>query len=467
VLSEVSSSAVPPLEGWVTVDWQKLIQWVRRLMQRIYRAECQGNKRQVRNLQRLLVRSKAALLLSIRKITQINKGKRTAGIDGYKALTPQERVELYNRMKGMSITRHNPKPAKRTYIPKKKGKLRPLGIPTIIDRVYQSICSMALEPQWEARFEPVSYGFRPKRSTHDAIEAIFNKTSHTNSRQWVFEGDFSSCFDHLNHDYIMEQIRGFPYPKVIKRWLKAGYVDNRVFKDTPEGVPQGSSISPLLANIALHGMESDLGVTYRKQTNNAEVVYTVSSSHTLVRYADDFVILCRSREEAESMYAKLQPYLLKRGLELAEDKTRVTHITAGFDFLGFNIRKYKVNETKYKLLIKPSNESVRKAREKIREVFQQMRGNNVDALISKLNPIIRGCGNYWRHQVSKEAFSEMDDYVFRKAVKFLNNLHPTKSWKWKKKTLLQTRYTWAKQKQMAPNGTGQTNATDQDVMDIH
>ena len=190
MLSEVSSSAVPPLEGWETVNWHKPIKWVRRLTQRIYHAECQGNKRLVRNLQRLLIRSRAALLLSIRKVTQVNKGKRTAGIDGYKALTPHKRVELYNRMKDMPITRHNPKPARRTYIPKKNSKLRPLGIPTIIDRVYQSICSMALEPQREPRFESVSYGFRPKRSTHDATEAIFNKTSHTNSRQWVFEGDF-------------------------------------------------------------------------------------------------------------------------------------------------------------------------------------------------------------------------------------------------------------------------------------
>lgn len=429
----VEPSAVPPLERWESVDWQKLTRWVRRLMQRIFRAESRGNKRLVRNLQRLLVRSQAALLLSIRKVTQVNKGKRTAGIDGYKVLTPPRRVELYNRMKDMSITRHKPKPAKRIYIPKKNRKLRPLGIPVIVDRVYENIVTMALEPQWEARFESTSYGFRPKRSTHDAIEAIFKKLAPANGRTWIFEGDFRSCFDHLSHEFIMKQLGCFPYRAVIRRWLKAGYVDNGVFHETQEGSPQGALCSPLLANIALHGMEEELGITYYRRISKRDgVIHEIKSSHALVRYADDFIILCRTREEAESMYGKLQPYLLKRGLELAEDKTRITHITEGFNFLGFNVRKYKVGK-KLKLLIKPSKESVQKARDKIKETFHQMRGCNVKTLIKNLNPLLRGFGYYWRHQVAKKIFSTMDSYVFGKVVRHLKRLHPNKSWKWIKK----------------------------------
>lgn len=245
------------------VEWIKIERYVEKLQQRIFNAESQGNHRKVRELQRLLIRSKSALLLSIKQVTQINKGKRTAGVDGYKALTPKERTELYNKMVVQDISLHNPKPAKRIYIEKKNGKLRPLGIPVIKDRVYQNIVKMALEPQWEFRFEPTSYGFRPKRSTHDAIEAIFNKLA-PKKKQWIFEGDFKGCFDNLNHDYILEQLGNFPAKDLIVKWLKAGYIDNKVFNVTEQGTPQGGIISPLLANIALHGLEEAVGVKYYK-----------------------------------------------------------------------------------------------------------------------------------------------------------------------------------------------------------
>ena len=202
----------------------------------------------------------------------------------------------------------------------------------------------------------------------------------------------------------MEQLKGFPYIRVIERWLKAGYIDNDTFNQTLQGTPQGGLCSALLANIALHGMEEELGITYcRYTTKDKKIGYTIQSSHTIVRYADDFVILCRTREEAQSMYIKLKPYLQKRGLELSEDKTRITHISEGFNFLGFNVRKYKKDE-RYKLLIKPSKESVQKAWDKIREEFKQMKGGNVEALISKLNPIIRGYGYYWHHVVAKRIY---------------------------------------------------------------
>jgi RNA-directed DNA polymerase len=312
-------SALPFPTDWRAIKWQKAEKYVEKLQKRIFRAEKMNDKRKVRDLQRMLMKSKSALLVSIRRVTQINKGKRTAGVDGFKALTAPERLKLYRQMVNMDISKHNPKPAHRTYIKKKNGTLRPLGIPTIKDRVYQNIAKLALEPQWEVRFEPSSYGFRPKRSCHDAIANIFNVLKGNYSkRPWIFEGDFKACFDTLNHDYIIKQISGFPQTEVIAKWLKAGFVDNSVFNETDEGTPQGGVISPLLANIALHGMEESLGIKYRSDNRNI-------SKYALCRYADDFVIMCPTKEDAKNLYPLLSDYLTERGLTLAEDKTRITH----------------------------------------------------------------------------------------------------------------------------------------------
>lgn len=450
----VEPSAVPPVVNWKAITWRKLQHHVRRIQQRIFRAEQQGNKRKVRSLQRLLMRSRAALLLSIRQVTQINKGKRTAGIDRYKALNQEQRTKLYQEMCTLNLEEHSPPPVRRVYIEKegKPGKLRPLSIPTIRDRVVQNLAKLALEPQWEVRFEPISYGFRPKRSAHDALEAINKKLT---KREWIFEGDFRGCFDHLNHDYILEQTKGFPGHRLIRKWLKAGYVDDNVFHRTEEGTQQGSLLSPVLANIALHGMEEAIGVkykqykTYSKDSNGKkgapELRHMVKpDSVTIVRYADDFVILCHTKEEAESMYGKLAPYLEKRGLTLATEKTKITSIFDGFDFLGHNFRRFEPGNHKGSyysnppLVIKPSNKSIKKARRKIAETFKRCIGNNVGTLIHSLNPIIRGTVNYWRHATSrdtkgaetKHALSALDYYVWIKTRKFLCRLHPNKSWKW-------------------------------------
>lgn len=257
----VIKSTLPNVTSWKTIDWSSVSSSVEKLQQRIYRAESQGKNRKVRELQRLLMRSKAALLLSIRKVTQINKGKRTAGIDKFTALTDTERLKLYLQMKEYDISQHKPKPSYRIYIKKKNGKLRPLSIPVIKDRIWQNITKLALEPQWEYIFEPTSYGFRPGRGCHDAIERIFSSLARKKKR-WIFEGDFKGCFDNLRHDYIMEQIKYFPNKGTIEKWLKSGYIDNNVFNETDRGGGQGSIISPLLANIALHGMEEILGIKY-------------------------------------------------------------------------------------------------------------------------------------------------------------------------------------------------------------
>lgn len=229
--SLIMKSTLPNNITWKQINWIHVYRYVEKLQQRIYRAESLGNKRKVKELQRLLMHSKSALILSIKRITQINKGKKTAGVDGFTVLTDGERIKLFQKMAEYQISLHHPKPSHRTYIKKKNGKLRPLSIPTIKDRIYQNIAKMALEPQWEVRFEPTSYGFRPKRGCHDAIERIFKSCSQRKKR-WIFEGDFKGCFDNLSHDYIMKQIEDFPEKSMIERWLKAGYVDNNVFKRT-------------------------------------------------------------------------------------------------------------------------------------------------------------------------------------------------------------------------------------------
>ena len=425
-------SAVSPRIDWKSINWKKVNEYVKKLRQRIYRAEQLGQHRKVRKLQRLMMRSRANLLISIRKVTQENKGKRTAGIDGYKALTPTERENLYEQMKNYNLKSVKVKPVRRTYIEKKNSKkLRPLGIPVIKCRIYQNIVKNALEPQWEAKFEPNSYGFRPKRNTHDAITNLYNKLSARCNRKWIFEGDFRGCFDNISHEHILAEINNFPESRLIEKWLKAGYMDNNTFHETDRGTPQGGVISPLLANIALHGMENELGVEYRYNKHQGYLLK--SNSIGIVKYADDFVIICHTQEQANSMYEKMADYLKKRQLSLSLEKTRVTHIEDGFDFLGFNIRQYKTQKGQSrKLLIKPSKDSVKKAKATIKGIFEQKKGKAVRELISELNPVIRGTGYYWNKAVSKKIYSGIDNYVWIKVRKYLNQAHPKKSGDWKK-----------------------------------
>nr|WP_253880935.1 group II intron reverse transcriptase/maturase [Priestia megaterium] len=428
--TSLRASAHVSHKDWYSIDWSIIQKYVAKLRQRIYRAEQQNQQRKVKKLQRLLLRSKANLLLSIRRVTQQNNGKRTPGVDGYTASKPHERINLYKQLVQCNVFRHRPKPAKRTFIPKKNGKLRPLGIPTIRDRVYQNVLKNALEPQWEFKFEPTSYGFRPKRSTHDAISNLFNKLNTNSKKKWVFEGDFLGCFDHLNHNWIMEQTSMFPGSTLIKRWLNMGYIEQDMLRMTTEGTPQGGIVSPLLANIALCGMEEEIGIVYKK-TYKPNGGYAIDPKCKIGRvlYADDFVIVTETKEQAESMYGKLTPYLRKRGITLSMDKTRVTHIEGGFDFLGFSLRQYNTGQGK-KLFIKPSRDSIKKARNKIKDTFSVMRGRPVKELIRVLNPIIRGYGQYWKHVVSKKTYSYMDNYIFLKVRKHLKQLHPKKSRKW-------------------------------------
>ena len=258
---------------------------------------------------------------------------------------------------------------------------------------------------------------------------MFSKLSAGSRRKWIFEGDFKGCFDNLSHEHILAKIKSFPNKKLISEWLNAGYVDNDTFHETEVGCPQGGVISPLLANIALHGMEKELGVKYKHTKRDG--YYLKPESIGVVRYADDFVVICHTQEQADSMYNKMEKYLKDRNLSLSMEKTRVIHIENGFDFLGFNIRQYQISSGKVKLLIKPSKDSIKKAKLKIKDVFKRKRGRPVKELILELNPIIRGTGHYWNKAVSKEIFGGIDNYIWQKTVKFLRQLHPRKKWSWK------------------------------------
>jgi RNA-directed DNA polymerase len=412
-------------ERWRRVDWRRAEADVRRLRQRIFTAAKAGDLQRVRRLQKLMLRSRANTLLSVRRVTERNAGRLTAGVDGEVVLTPEAKMQLADRIQH-GAEPFKAMPVRRVYIPKRGSstKRRPLGIPVIVDRCHQARVVSALEPEWEARFEPKSYGFRPGRGCQDAIQAVYTVAKGRDAKRlWALDADLASAFDLIAHDHIQTMIGTFPARGMIRAWLKVGVVEQGRLHRTEDGAPQGGVVSPLLLNIALHGMEQAAGVRYHPTGSQAG--RTRSDSPVLIRYADDLVALCHSRQQALEVKTRLAAWLAPRGLAFNEDKTRVVTLEEGFDFLGFNVRRYRG-----KLLIKPSKQAVRRIRERLRDELRSLRGSNAVAVIKRLNPIIRGWANYYRTHVAAEIFDKLDQYLWRLTYKWARFSHANKSASW-------------------------------------
>ena len=409
---------------WQSIDWRRAEDEVRRLRQRIFTASRAGDLKRVRNLQKLMLRSRANALISVRRVTEINVGRKTAGVDGKVVLFPHTKAELADVVQRRSAS-WTARPVKRVYIPKPgTTKRRGLGIPVIVDRAFQALAVNALEPEWEARFEPKSYGFRPGRGCHDAIGAIYSTLNGKNPhRVWVLDADLTAAFDRIDHGRLIAALGAFPGRRLVEQWLKAGMVDRGRFAPTEEGTPQGGVISPVLFNVALHGMETAAGVRYFATGRDAGSA--MAGSPVLVRYADDFVVMCGSREQAVEVKERLRAWLAPKGLGFNEDKTRIVHAEDGFDFLGFNVRRYHG-----KLLIKPSKAALRRIRERLRVEMRTLRGANAGAVLRTINPIVRGWSAYYRTVVSSEIFTALDNQMWALAYKWAKHSHPNKPKHW-------------------------------------
>ncbi|AFZ06170.1 RNA-directed DNA polymerase [Oscillatoria nigro-viridis PCC 7112] len=431
---------------WNNINWKKIQRMVFKLQKRIHKAAQRGDVKAMRRLQKTLMKSWYAKLLATRQITQDNRGKKTAGIDGVKSLNYAQRLEL---AKNLKIT-GKVKPTRRIWIPKPgTDEKRPLGIPTITDRALQALAKLALEPQWEAYFEPNSYGFRPGRATHDAIEAIY-LAIHCKAK-YVLDADISKCFDNIDHQKLLSKVNTYPSMKqLIRSWLKAGYMDGQNIFPTEAGTPQGGVISPLLANIALHGMEEaikEYANTLPTRRNHGKKQNRNALS--LIRYADDFVLIHEDINVVLGAKAVIEGFLKDIGLELKPSKTIICHTfeeyegqQPGFDFLGFNIRQFPVNDGMsakapragkilgFQTIIQPSKKTVQRHYKAISDIIDSHKSAPQKVLIQKLNPLIQGWANYYSSACSTDAFRDLNHLIYTKLTSWARYRHPNKGAKW-------------------------------------
>lgn len=406
------ASFTRPLD-WSAINWQATEAAVRRLQMRIAKAIQLGKHRLAQALQWLLTHSRSAKLLAVRKVTT-NKGAKTPGVDHIIWRTGKQKLHA-----ALNLKRHGykPSPLRRHYIPKKNGKLRPLSIPTMHDRAMQALYALALAPVAETLADRNSYGFRIGRCCADALWYCHSVLARKNSAQWVLEGDIKACFDEISHDWLLHNIQ--MDKQMLAKWLKAGYWDEGQLFPTSKGTPQGGLISPLLANLTLDGMERTIQQALGRKRGDKV---------NFVRYADDFIVTGASKELLEQ---KVQPaltaFLHQRGLKLSEQKTVITHIQEGFNFLGHTVRKHED-----KLLITPAKSNLQALQGKIRQTIKSALGLSQEALIRKLNPILRGWANYYRNAASKRTFSKVDNYVFPQLWRWATRRHPKHSGPWKK-----------------------------------
>jgi RNA-directed DNA polymerase len=414
-LTRPSGAAARVMIEWGQIDWLQHEKNVTRLQARIVKAEKEGRRGKVKSLQRLLTHSFSGKVLAVRRVTT-NRGKRTPGVDGETWTTPAQKEKAVHQLGQHG---YRPQPLRRVYIDKPgTTKKRPLGIPTMKDRAMQALYLLALSPVAETTGDENSYGYRPERSTADAIAQCFILLARSGSAQWILEGDIKSCFDRISHDWLLEHAR--MARTILGKWLKAGFMHKSIFNPTEEGTPQGGIASPVLANMALDGLEATLRERYPKRGHQAE------HKVNLVRFADDFIICADSKEVLVNEVRPLvERFLGERGLELSPEKTVVTHIEQGFDFLGQSVRKYDG-----KLLIKPSKRSVRSFLRNVRRVIRESHGMPAGILVIRLNRMIRGWANHHRHVVSSSTFSYVDSEIWKALWRWALREHRNKGRRW-------------------------------------
>lgn len=402
---------------WNQINWDKVRQTVRRLQVRIAKAVKEGRWGRVKALQRLLTTSFSGKALAVKRVTE-NQGKRTPGVDRIIWNSPGKKVRGISSLKRRG---YRPQPLRRVFIPKANGKLRPLGIPTMIDRAMQALHLLALLPIAETTADPNSYGFRPYRGARDAIGRCFLALKGKGTAEWVLDADISGCFDNISHDWLIAKI---PMDKVIlRKWLTSGYMQDGELRETRAGTPQGGIISPTLANMTLDGMEAALDGHFapmRRRQRSDPKVY-------LVRYADDFVITGSSREVLETAKALIVGFLAERGLSLSEEKTHIVRVEEGFDFLGWTARR-----TKGKLFIKPARKNMAAFMRKVQTIIKEATRMTHGDLIERLNPVIRGWAAYHRNQVASDAFKRVDHAIWEILWRWACRRHHHKPRQWVK-----------------------------------